>query len=263
MADHARARPSTWTASSLGARPRRPASRRPQVSSLLLASSPRPEHPDRQGVAPGRRARVDEPRAGADRQALRGGGELEEALHGETGHDRRLDEDENEVERSLGFNHLLEVYAPSRLRREAVLGAYEIYADPAPWSRRSPRAPRDLGRDRSCSWLSGPRSRCSSAEPRHASPPDARAQGAVARPDGLVPAARGELARGDREPERHRRGEGPLHRRPLAPRAACRGRPRRRARPVPRGLDALRFGALFHDIGKIAVPDAILLKPGS
>ena len=29
----------------------------------------------------------------------------------------------------------------------------------------------------------------------------------------------------------------------------------------PQRLDALRFGALFHDIGKIAVPDAILLKP--
>jgi putative nucleotidyltransferase with HDIG domain len=27
-------------------------------------------------------------------------------------------------------------------------------------------------------------------------------------------------------------------------------------------LDALRFGALFHDIGKIAIPDALLTKPG-
>jgi len=28
-------------------------------------------------------------------------------------------------------------------------------------------------------------------------------------------------------------------------------------------LEALRFGALLHDIGKIAIPDSILLKPGS
>jgi putative nucleotidyltransferase with HDIG domain len=27
-------------------------------------------------------------------------------------------------------------------------------------------------------------------------------------------------------------------------------------------MDALRFGALFHDIGKIAIPDALLTKPG-
>jgi putative nucleotidyltransferase with HDIG domain len=26
-------------------------------------------------------------------------------------------------------------------------------------------------------------------------------------------------------------------------------------------IDALRFGALFHDIGKLAVPDAVLTKP--
>jgi putative nucleotidyltransferase with HDIG domain len=30
----------------------------------------------------------------------------------------------------------------------------------------------------------------------------------------------------------------------------------------PEDLDALRLGGLFHDIGKIATPDAILLKPG-
>ena len=31
---------------------------------------------------------------------------------------------------------------------------------------------------------------------------------------------------------------------------------------MPEELDAVRWGALFHDIGKIAIPDAILLKPG-
>jgi putative nucleotidyltransferase with HDIG domain len=30
----------------------------------------------------------------------------------------------------------------------------------------------------------------------------------------------------------------------------------------PKELDALRFGGLFHDIGKIAVPDVLLTKPG-
>ena len=60
-------------------------------------------------------------------------GELEEALHGETaGTIGGLDEDENAVERSLGFNHLLEVYAPVLgADGKTVLGAYEIYADPA------------------------------------------------------------------------------------------------------------------------------------
>jgi putative nucleotidyltransferase with HDIG domain len=31
---------------------------------------------------------------------------------------------------------------------------------------------------------------------------------------------------------------------------------------APQRLDAVRFGGLFHDIGKIAVPDSILTKPG-
>jgi putative two-component system response regulator len=29
----------------------------------------------------------------------------------------------------------------------------------------------------------------------------------------------------------------------------------------PKDLDAVRFGALFHDIGKIAIPDVLLTKP--
>jgi len=93
-------------------------------------------------------------------------GELEEALHGETaGSIGGLDEDENAVERSLGFNHLLEVYAPVLgSDGETVLGAYEIYADP---EQASPRGATSSGaRSPSSSLFCGPRWRCSFAEPR-------------------------------------------------------------------------------------------------
>ena len=42
------------------------------------------------------------------------------------------DTEENEVERDLGFGRLLEVYAPIRNARGRAIGAYEIYADPKP-----------------------------------------------------------------------------------------------------------------------------------
>jgi putative nucleotidyltransferase with HDIG domain len=42
------------------------------------------------------------------------------------------DTEENEVERNLGFGRLLEVYAPIRNARGRSIGAYEIYADPKP-----------------------------------------------------------------------------------------------------------------------------------
>jgi putative nucleotidyltransferase with HDIG domain len=42
-----------------------------------------------------------------------------------------LSSDEDKVERSLGFDHMLEVYAPIKARRTGrTIGAYEIYADP-------------------------------------------------------------------------------------------------------------------------------------
>jgi putative nucleotidyltransferase with HDIG domain len=42
------------------------------------------------------------------------------------------DTEENEVERNLGFGRLLEVYAPIHNARGRAIGAYEIYADPKP-----------------------------------------------------------------------------------------------------------------------------------
>jgi putative nucleotidyltransferase with HDIG domain len=42
-----------------------------------------------------------------------------------------LSSDEDEIERSLGFDHMLEVYAPIKAGRTGrAIGAYEIYADP-------------------------------------------------------------------------------------------------------------------------------------
>jgi putative nucleotidyltransferase with HDIG domain len=43
--------------------------------------------------------------------------------------------EENEVERNLGFGRLLEVYAPIQNAQGRAIGAYEIYANPAPSDR--------------------------------------------------------------------------------------------------------------------------------
>jgi HD domain len=43
----------------------------------------------------------------------------------------QLSSDEDKVERSLGFDHMLEIYAPIKVGRTGrTIGAYEIYADP-------------------------------------------------------------------------------------------------------------------------------------
>jgi hypothetical protein len=60
-------------------------------------------------------------------------GDLAEAIDGRrtAGHVDQLSADEDRVERSLGFDHLLEVYTPVFSDNgRSVLGAYEIYADP-------------------------------------------------------------------------------------------------------------------------------------
>ena len=51
-------------------------------------------------------------------------------------------------------------------------------------------------------------------------------------------------------------------RRPLPPRHRLHHRPRPRDRPRRRAARIIARGAFLHDIGKIATPDRILLKPG-
>ena len=91
-----------------------------------------------------------------------------------------------------------------------------------------------------------------------------RRSGSARRAPRFLPPARAELARGDRDAERDRRGEGSLHRGPLGPRPADRSRDRRRAAALDRGrLETLGLAASSTTSGKLAVPDAVLHEAGA
>jgi len=173
-----------------------------------------------------------------------------------------LDQEENAVEARLGFSKLLEVYTPIDANGR-VIGAYEIYADPA-------RIERFIGARMHMLWA------------------------VVAGVFAVLSAALALLVRG--ASSRMRRQTEVLRRRsqelleayemleirsletietlnatvdakdPYT--AGHSQRVQRIALAIARELglerrrlDALRHGALFHDIGKLRVPDAILMKP--
>src|SRR6059058_6211946 len=191
-------------------------------------------------------------------------GDLEAALAGHAaGSIGHLSADENAVERSLGFSNLLQIYAPIRGGQGRVLGAYEIYADPkglehalasrkhllwgavavvflALWTalavlvrgasttlRRQTRELRERSRALMDSYA---RQEASSLE-------------AVESLNATVEAKDPDTAGHSRRVQRIALALG------------------EQLELSPQRLDALRFGALFHDIGKIAVPDGILIKP--
>jgi putative nucleotidyltransferase with HDIG domain len=179
------------------------------------------------------------------------------------GHIDELSADEDRVERALGYDHLLEVYTPLLADGGSVLGAYEIYADPkglehtlasrrhviwatvgavllALWAalallvrgasstlRRQTRQLRDRSRALMDSYRQLEESSLEAIESLNATveakDPDTAGHS--------LRVQRAALAIGEE----------------LGLSAAR--------------IDALRFGSLFHDIGKIAVPDGILVKP--
>ncbi|HEX3687380.1 MAG TPA: HD domain-containing phosphohydrolase [Gaiellaceae bacterium] len=193
-------------------------------------------------------------------------GDLGEAISSReaAGHIDQLSGDEDAVEERLGFDHLLEVYAPIlSANGRKVLGVYEIYADPkgleqtlasrrnliwatvagvllALWvalallvrgaSTTLTRQTREL-RVRSKELLASyQRLEESSLEAIaslnatvEAKDPDTAGHSLRVQQVALAIAAQLEL--------------------------------------TAQQVDALRFGSLFHDIGKIAVPDGILVKP--
>jgi len=193
-------------------------------------------------------------------------GDLAEAIErrAATGHIDQLSGDEDAVEEQLGFDHLLEVYTPilSADGRE-VVGVYEIYADPkgleqtlasrrhmiwasvaavllALWAAlallvrrasttltRQTRELRQRSRELLASYQRLEESSLEAVESLNATveakDPDTAGHSLRVQQVALAIAAQLEL--------------------------------------TSQQLDALRFGSLFHDIGKIAVPDGILVKP--
>ena len=59
-----------------------------------------------------------------------------------------------------------------------------------------------------------------------------------------------------------RRGEGPVHARPLPPRVAPRRARRARAGLSEAECETIRIAGILHDVGKIGTPESVLAKPG-
>jgi putative nucleotidyltransferase with HDIG domain len=194
-------------------------------------------------------------------------GGLAEALQGRPSASLdELNSEENAVERSLGFSHLLQVYAPlhsSNGRR--VIGAYEIYANPR-------HLQNFIASRKHVIWLTvagvflalylalallvrG----ASSMLTRQARTLRARSHDLLAsyrrlHEQSLEAIASLNATVDARDPYT----------------AGHSARVQRIALAVANelgveadGLEAIRYGSLFHDIGKIGVPDAILGKPSS
>jgi putative nucleotidyltransferase with HDIG domain len=190
---------------------------------------------------------------------------LEESLeHGEAeGELEELEGEESAVEAAAGLDEVLEVYAPIRAGDGSVVGAYEVYADPselnafisdrkhAIWAATAAvflalwivlaalaRAASSLLRRQTGRITERTRQLAESYERLERSSLEA-----VESLNATVEAKDPDTAGHSRRVQRVAIALG------------------RQLRLAPVELDALRFGALFHDIGKIAVPDNLLTKP--
>jgi putative nucleotidyltransferase with HDIG domain len=180
------------------------------------------------------------------------------------GHIGQLSADENRVEQSLGFSHLLEVYTPifsDNGRR--VLGAYEIYADPQ-------NLEHTLASRQHLIWatVSGVLLALWAALAllvRGASSTLRRQTRQLGERSRALMTAYGRLEESSLEAIESLNAtveakdpDTAGHSLRVQRVALAIGAELELTAPQ---LDALRFGSLFHDIGKIAVPDGILVKP--
>jgi putative nucleotidyltransferase with HDIG domain len=175
------------------------------------------------------------------------------------------DDAEDAVERNLGFSHLFEVYAPIDGRAVGpAIGAYEIYADPA-------AVDALIGSRRTMLWIAvcgvfGALWAALALLVRRASHTLRRQN------DELRIRAESLLDSNRRLEESALEAVESLNATVDAKDPYTAGHSQRVQRIAlalgeelalaPERLDALRFAGLFHDIGKLGVPDAILTKPG-
>jgi putative nucleotidyltransferase with HDIG domain len=194
-------------------------------------------------------------------------GDLGETIASKRAHAsiNKLGDDEDAAERALGLAHVFEIYAPiTSADGTSTLGAYEIYAKPE-------RAESFIASSKRVIWIAVIAvfavlyaalallvRRASSTMQRQAITLRARSRELMdsyrrleessleaieslnATVDAKDPYTAGHSARVQR----------------IALAVAT------ELDVAPERLDAVRFGGLFHDIGKIAVPDGILTKPG-
>jgi putative nucleotidyltransferase with HDIG domain len=194
-------------------------------------------------------------------------GDLSEAINDRVaaGDIDDLESDEDAVEERLGFDHLLEVYTPIFAGNgRTVLGAYEIYADPksleATLASRQHQIWATVAGVLLALWLA------LALLVRYASN-TLRTQTRE-----LRDRSRALLDSYERLEESSLEAIESLNATVEAKDPDTAGHSRRVQEVAlaigtelgltAQQLDALRFGSLFHDIGKIAVPDGILVKPG-
>jgi putative nucleotidyltransferase with HDIG domain len=192
--------------------------------------------------------------------------ELAEALH--TGkavaHITAPDRPENAAERKLGFRRLLEVYAPLVDQNGAVIGGYEVYANPAPLEHSIAARKHEL-------WLVlalvfGVLFLALVLLVRAASKALAQRTSALRQQSQELLDAYAKLEESSMEAieslnatvdarDPYTSGHSQRVQRIALAIGETMGLP-------PERMRILAFGALFHDIGKLGVPDSILLKPG-
>ena len=220
------------------------------------------EHRQRRGLASGRNAHLDPPRARADRKAVPARRRPVDAI--ETGRGRRHLEDLHEEEdaaEALGISKLLEVYAPIEADGEVVGRTRSTPTQPRSRASIADRR-RLIWATTACVfallWLAlalscEPPHRRSPARPRFSANARALADSYQRLEENALEAVE--------TLQRDRRGQGSLHGRPLAARPADRGGRGRGARLHP---EAARGTAIRRNVPRhreARHPDSILTKP--